>query len=183
MQIKDNEYCLASNKNKHGWSFLPSLTSAPSTDNGESRGVGQGCISQSLDGRLLRLSAWEIELNGGTAGISLACQFSQVIDRRRLDGVWLETHPVVSSDELLRPNGSTRIALNCHRRSSDCCILHDKISDYLSSLLLLLAIITIKYIYIFYIFILHIKYIWFKLLYGRKNAVKHFYRFYWLRKI
>jgi hypothetical protein len=37
----------------------------------------------------LRLSAREMEPNGGTAGISPARQFSQVIDRRRLDGVWL----------------------------------------------------------------------------------------------
>lgn len=73
---------------------------------------------------------------GGTAGISPARQFSEVIDRRRLDGVWLRApSPVVSAamsyfDRII----STRIALNCRRRPSDCCISHDKISDYLFSL-------------------------------------------------
>jgi len=34
-----------------------------------------------------------MEPNGGTAGISPARQFSQVIDRQRLDGVWLGARP------------------------------------------------------------------------------------------
>jgi len=46
-----------------------------------------------------------MEPNGGTAGISPARQFSQVIDRRRLDGVWLGWSSAAGAigDELLQP--------------------------------------------------------------------------------